>query len=156
MKCPYCSHPVTKVLDKRENTEKDLVRRRRACAKCGKRFTTYEEIGSLDIVVLKKDGSRQDFNREKLFHGIKTACEKRQVTEEQIIHIVDAIEMDLRKRKEKEIQSLDIGKKVLQHLMRLDTVAYMRFASVYYSFEDLKRFEEEIQSLKKGKQRKKS
>jgi len=151
MKCPYCSNVATKVIDKRENVEKDLVRRRRECLKCKKRFTTYEEIGSLDIIVIKKDGSREEFNREKLLRGIKTACEKRPIKEERIIKIVDSIEMELRKAKETEIKSTDIGKKVLKHLMDIDKVAYMRFASVYYSFEDLKRFEKEIKAIKSKK-----
>ena len=149
MKCPYCGHAETKVVDKRETAEFDVTRRRRECLKCEKRFTTYERIEKVDLSVVKKDGRKEPFDKEKIRKGILRACEKRPVTLEQIDKIVDAIESDLRKLKSTEIKSEKIGEKVIGALKKLDKVAYIRFASVYRSFKDVKDFEKEIKEIKK-------
>jgi len=149
MKCPYCGGTETKVVDKRETGEFDSTRRRRECLKCSKRFTTYERVESLNLNVIKKDGRKERFDREKIRKGIIKACEKRPITLEQIDKVVDRIEGDLRKLKSNEIKSEQIGKKVIGALKKLDNVAYLRFASVYRSFADVKDFEKEIKEIKK-------
>ncbi len=149
MKCPYCSHNETKVVDKRETGEFDITRRRRECLKCEKRFTTYERIERVDLSVIKKDGRKEPLDKEKIRRGILRACEKRPVTLEQIDKIVDMIESDLRKLKSTEIKTEKIGEKVISALKKLDKVAYIRFASVYRSFDDVKDFEKEIKEIKK-------
>ena len=149
MKCPYCCHTETKVVDKRETGKFDITRRRRECLKCEKRFTTYERIERVDLSVVKKDGRKELFDKEKIRKGVLRACEKRPVTLEQIDKIVDIIESDLRKLKSTEIKSEKIGEKVIQALKKLDKVAYIRFASVYRSFTDVKDFEKEIKEIKK-------
>ena len=149
MKCPYCGGTETKVVDKRETGEFDATRRRRECLKCSKRFTTYERVESLNLNVIKKDGRKERFDREKIRKGIIKACEKRPITLEQIDKVVDKIEGDLRKLKSNEIKSEQIGKKVIGALKKLDNVAYLRFASVYRSFKDVKDFEKEIKEIKK-------
>ena len=149
MKCPYCGGTETKVVDKRETGEFDSTRRRRECLKCSKRFTTYERVESLNLNVIKKDGRKERFDREKIRKGIIKACEKRPITLEQIDKVVDTIEGDLRKLKSNEIKSEQIGKKVIGALKKLDNVAYLRFASVYRSFKDVKDFEKEIKEIKK-------
>src|SRR3989338_2213170 len=140
MKCPYCTHDETKVMDKRETEDLEATRRRSECLKCGKRFTTYERIEEADIVVVKKDGSRERFNRQKLINGILKACEKRPITTDKIETLVDAVESDLRKRDTVEVDSRIVGNVVMRKLKSLDKVAYIRFASVYLEFEDLDRF----------------
>lgn len=147
MKCPYCAHGETRVVDKRE-VDEEATRRRRECGTCGKRFTTYERIESIDLTVIKRDGSREPFMREKVFNGIKKACEKRPITEDDIDRLVDDIERALRRRKSTEVPSKDIGDLVLKKLKRLDEVAYIRFASVYQAFETAKAFEKEVAVLK--------
>ena len=149
MKCPYCTHDETKVMDKRETEDLEATRRRRECLKCGKRFTTYERIEEADIVVVKKDGSRERFNRQKLINGILKACEKRPITTDKIETLVDAVESDLRKRDTVEVDSKIVGNVVMRKLKSLDKVAYIRFASVYLEFEDLDRFGEELEKLQK-------
>ena len=149
MKCPYCGYAETKVVDKRETGEFDTTRRRRECLKCEKRFTTYERVERVDLGVVKKDGRKELFDKEKIRKGILRACEKRPVTLEQIDKIVDVIESDLRKLKSTEIKSEKIGEKVISALKKLDKVAYIRFASVYRSFADVKDFEKEIKEIKK-------
>ena len=149
MKCPYCRNTETKVVDKRETGEFDTTRRRRECLKCEKRFTTYERVERVDLGVVKKDGRKELFDKEKIRKGILRACEKRPVTLEQIDKIVDVIESDLRKLKSTEIKSEKIGEKVISALKKLDKVAYIRFASVYRSFADVKDFEKEIKEIKK-------
>lgn len=149
MKCPYCAHDETKVMDKRETEELEATRRRRECLKCGKRFTTYERIEEADIVVVKKDGSRERFNRQKLINGLLKACEKRPITTDKIEALVDSVESDLRKRDTVEVDSKIVGKLAMKKLKSLDKVAYIRFASVYLEFEDLARFEEELDRLQK-------
>ncbi len=149
MKCPYCSNTETKVIDKRDSENAPSTRRRRECLKCEKRFTTYERIEEADIYVIKKDGSRQRFDRVKLMHGIQKACEKRPIPIEKLEKLVEGIESDLRKRNETEVDSVAVGKLVMRKLKSIDKVAYIRFASVYLEFEDLGRFGEELDKLQK-------
>ncbi len=150
MRCPYCFHEETKVVDKRETDDLDTTRRRRECLKCKKRFTTYEKVERLDLIVVKKDGRRETFDREKIRRGLIKACEKRQVSYEQIDNFVDRLESELRKLKSKEIQSKAIGEKIIQGLKKLDKVAYIRFASVYRSFADVTDFQKELKELIKN------
>jgi transcriptional repressor NrdR len=147
MKCPFCFHKETKVSDKRETEDFDVIRRRRECLKCKKRFTTYERVEDLGLIVIKKDGRRESFDAEKLKRGILKACEKRPVAYEQIDEIVNKIEAELRKLKSKEIPSSVIGEKVILKLKKLDKIAYIRFASVYRSFADVTDFEKELKDL---------
>ncbi len=147
MKCPYCQNDETKVTDKRD--AEDSTRRRRECLKCGKRFTTYEKIETSNIVVIKKDGSKEKYIREKLKKGLKKACEKRPVNDDKIDAEIDAIEMQLVKNEDGEVSSKDIGELSIKALKKLDKVAYIRFASVYREFADLADFEEELKKLLK-------
>ena len=149
MKCPYCNYEETQVIDTRETENLETTRRRRECLKCNKRFTTYERVEEADIVVVKKDGRRERFERQKLLNGILKACEKRPISLEKIEKIVDEVESDLRKRDSVEVESKTIGEIVMKRLKSLDKVAYIRFASVYREFEDLERFEEELEKLQK-------
>ena len=150
MQCPYCNHGEIKVIDKRESDEKS-IRRRRECLKCEKRFTTYERIESADILIVKKDGGRERFDRDKLRIGVLKACEKRPIPNEKIDRIVDEIESDLRTENDIEIPSSKVGQLVMKKLKRLDKVAYIRFASVYRDFQDVESFEKEVKSLKGGR-----
>jgi len=147
MKCPFCFYLETKVIDKRETEDSDVVRRRRECLKCKKRFTTYERVEDLGLVVVKKDGRRENFDREKIKKGILKACEKRPIGYEQIDELVDKIEADLRKLKTKEVSSSLIGEKIASRLKKIDKIAYIRFASVYRSFADVTDFEKELKDL---------
>jgi len=147
MKCPYCPSDELKVVDKRASVE-NSTRRRRECLKCKKRFTTYEKIEDINIFIEKKDGRRERFDREKLKKGLLRACEKRPVSLDKIDEIVDKIEGKLRKHRKKEIKSDIVGELVMGHLKKLDNVAYIRFASVYRSFQDTKDFEKEIKKLR--------
>jgi len=149
MKCPYCNNEVTKVKDKRETEDLEATRRRRECLKCNKRFTTYERVEEADIVVVKKEGKRERFERQKLINGVIKACEKRPISMDKIEKLVDSVESDLRKRDSVEVDSKTIGKIVMRKLKSLDKVAYIRFASVYSEFEDLDRFGEELEKLQK-------
>ena len=144
MRCPYCFHPGSKVTDKRDSD--NAVRRRRECLKCRKRFTTYERIELREIYVIKKDGRREPFNKEKLKAGISRACEKRPVSQEKIEKTVNEIEEKSRK-KGKEIKSSLIGEMVMNALKKLDKVAYIRFASVYHEFEDVMDFRKELKEI---------
>jgi len=146
MKCPYCESRNTKVTDKRESEKGLAIRRRRECLRCKKRFTTYERVEQVIITVIKKDGKREPFNRAKIMSGIEKACNKRPVTSEQLEKVVSRIESRLRKKKE--VKSSKIGELVLKELKKLDKVAYMRFASVYKEFENLKSFKKEFALLK--------
>lgn len=150
MKCPYCAHEENQVLDSRDSEDLSAVRRRRECLKCSKRFTTYERVDTVDIFIIKKDGRREQFDRSKLLAGIKTACEKRPISMDTIEETVDEIEQNLRRRKTTEIPSKAIGEIVIRRLKVLDKVAYIRFASVYRSFEDVESFEKEVQNLTKS------
>lgn len=146
MCCPYCQSLLSKVIDKRSVSGRGEIRRRRQCLKCGKRFTTYESVASLKILVVKKDGRREVYDREKLCSGLNKALEKRPGIDG-AEKIIDKIEGRMRAERLKEISSSQIGKWVLSELKKLDGVAYLRFASVYHTFEDPKDFERELKSL---------
>ena len=147
MKCPFCGFQESKVIDSRPAEEGATIRRRRECLSCQKRFTTYEIMEHLPLVVIKKDGSRQAFDRIKLLNGIIRACEKRPVTVAEMEKIVDEIERGLNNMMEKEIESTFIGELVMERLKELDEVAYVRFASVYRQFTDVNTFVAEIEKL---------
>ncbi len=147
MKCPYCDHSETKVLDSRDAEGLEITRRRRECEKCGKRFTTYERVEMLDLYVIKKDGHKEKFARDKLMSGIRKACVKLPVSEEQVEELVDAVERDLRRRASVEIPSSKLGELVLRRLKKVNEIAYIRFASVYRSFDDLDTFVKEVKDL---------
>lgn len=149
MLCPFCAHEDSKVIDSRESEDGKTTRRRRECLKCGKRFTTYERVETLDILVIKKDGSREPFDRDKVRGGIVKACVKRPVTAEQIDKLVDEVEAEVRTEPTKEIPSKKIGDIVIRKLRKLDKVAYVRFASIYREFTDLEDFQKELQKLLK-------
>ena len=147
MKCPYCGHPESKVIDSRPADENASIRRRRECLSCARRFTTYETVESLPIVVIKKDGSRQSFDRQKVLRGMIRACEKRPVTLAELERIADEIEQELQNSMEREIRTEVIGEKVMDRLRKVDQVAYVRFASVYRQFKDIDTFMAELNKL---------
>ncbi len=148
MKCPYCGFLEDRVIDSRESEDGRQIRRRRECLRCEKRYTTYEEIEEKSLVVVKKDGRREKFMREKVFAGIQKACEKRPISTQQISLVVDEIEQDLKQRFEKEVSSMDIGNAIVDKLRNLDEVAYVRFASVYRQFKDISEFQKEVEKIK--------
>lgn len=150
MICPFCSHDGTKVVDKREGDSGKTTRRRRECTKCGRRFTTFERVETLDLLVVKKDGRREPFDRVKLRAGIIKSCEKRPVSATDIEKIIDQIEGELRKSGKTEVTSKKIGDLVIKKLKKTDEVAYIRFASVYRQFTDISDFEKELTKLSKG------
>jgi transcriptional repressor NrdR len=147
VKCPFCGHLADKVVDSRESKEGEAIRRRRECLKCERRFTSYERIDRIDYRVVKKDGRRERFDREKLMTGILRACEKRAVPVKRLEAIVDKIEQSLHETAEKEVPTAQIGEFVMSELKMLDQVAYVRFASVYRDFKDAHEFVETIRSL---------
>ena len=147
MKCPYCSYLESRVLDSRPTDEGTAVRRRRECVQCLKRFTTYEKIEELPLVVVKKDGRREPFNRNKILSGLLKACEKRPVPVDVLEKAADEIERDLRNTLDREVESKVIGEMVMEKLKTIDEVAYVRFASVYRQFKDINRFMEELEKL---------
>ena len=147
MKCPFCGYEESKVIDSRPTDEGEKIRRRRECISCGKRFTTYEIIESVPIIVVKKDKSRQAFDRVMLFNGMLRACEKRPVSIEQIDKVVSDIEADLQNSLDREVTSVRIGELVMDKLKELDEVAYVRFASVYRQFKDINTFMDELHKL---------
>lgn len=147
MKCPYCSFEESKVIDSRPTDEGERIRRRRECLNCKKRFTTYEIIESLPIIVIKKDKSREVFDRDKLINGMLKACEKRPVSINDIENAVDGIESTIQNSLDREVTSEHIGELVMDSLKSLDEVAYVRFASVYRQFKDLSTFMEELNKL---------
>ncbi|MBO5452609.1 MAG: transcriptional repressor NrdR [Clostridia bacterium] len=147
MKCPFCSNIESKVIDSRPTEENTNIRRRRECVECGKRFTTYEKVESIPLRVVKKDKSREMFDSQKLINGLVKACEKRPVSMEQIQKIVDDIENEAYSMLDKEITTTRIGERVMDELKNLDDVAYVRFASVYRQFKDIKTFMEELQTM---------
>jgi transcriptional repressor NrdR len=147
MKCPYCSHLGDKVVDSRESKEGEVIRRRRECLECGKRFTSYERIDEIPYMVVKKDGTRERFDRQKLIAGLLKACEKRPVSLAAVEAIGDRVESALQERPEKEIPTADIGAFVMEELKKLDKVAYVRFASVYRHFRDIGEFMTELKDL---------
>lgn len=147
MRCPYCNSNETKVVDKRDVEDDNSIRRRRECLACTKRFTTYERIDMVNLIVVKKNGNRQQFDPEKLKLGIIRSCEKRPVPLEKIELIINDIGTKLRNRKSIEIKSDDIGEMVMSRLKKIDKVAYIRFASVYREFADVEEFEKELSKL---------
>ena len=147
MRCPFCDNEDTKVIGSRPIDDGKAIRRRRECEKCGKRFTTYEKVETTIIMIIKKDGSRQAFDRDKLMNGIIKACEKRPVALADIEGVVDSIERGLNNMMEKEVKSTFLGELVMEQLKDLDEVAYVRFASVYRSFKDVNTFIKEIEAL---------
>ena len=151
MKCPSCGNLGDKVVDSRESKEGDVIRRRRQCLKCAKRFTSRERIEDLEYRVVKKDGTREAFQRQKLIAGLLTASEKRPVSIQQLEAIADRIEAELQDRPEREMTTEDIGARLMQELKQLDQIAYVRFASVYRQFRDVGQFKREVDELQKSK-----
>lgn len=147
MKCPYCGYEESKVIDSRPTDEGQRIRRRRECLECGKRFTTYEIIESLPIIVIKKDKSRETFNRDKLMTGLLRACEKRPVSIDTLDNMIDEIEVIIQNSLDREVSSEKIGELVMDKLMNIDEVAYVRFASVYRQFKDINNFMNELNKL---------
>ena len=147
MNCPLCGHPDNRVVDSRDVRSGSEIRRRRECAECDQRFTTYERVDELPTTVVKKDGRRESFDREKLLTGLLRACEKRPVPRRDLVAIVDSVESTLAAREVREISTEEIGNLVIEELRRLDQVAYVRFASVYRRFEDVNQFMDELKTL---------
>ena len=145
--CPYCNSPKSSVLESRDSEDGQVTRRRRECNRCQKRFTTYERVEIIDLKVVKKDGNKEDFDRVKMKYGIKLACEKRDILEEDIEKIIEDIELRLMNRKSTEVSSSDIGRMILTRLKRMDPVAYLRFASVFLEFNSVGEFKKQIQEL---------
>jgi transcriptional repressor NrdR len=149
MKCPFCQHPESKVIDSRLSVESNITRRRRECEKCAKRFTTYERVEEILPMIVKKDGRRDPFDRMKLLHGIQASCEKRPVSVDVINKLVDEIVDVLQEKGDKEITSREVGELVMRRLKGIDEVAYVRFASVYRSFRDVNEFINEVERVLK-------
>jgi transcriptional repressor NrdR len=147
MKCPYCDYLGTKVLDSRAANENKSIRRRRECERCAKRFTTFEMVEETPLMVIKKDGSREEFSREKMLRGLIRACEKRPVSVEQLDMIVSEVEKQIRNTAHAEVDSRDIGEIVMEQLYPVDEVAYIRFASVYRQFKDINMFMRELTDI---------
>jgi len=154
MKCPYCSHKEDKVVDSRSTAEESAVRRRRECLKCGKRFTTYEYIEEVSLMVIKKDGRREPFDRKKVLAGIIRACEKRPISIEKMEELVVWVERAIQKKSDREVSASRIGELVMEKLKNIDDVAYVRFASVYRQFKDVGQFMVELKDIL-GKDKKK-
>ena len=152
MKCPSCSNLENKVIDSRLNKEGDSTRRRRECLSCGERFTTYERIEKTLPFLIKQDGRREEFDREKVLAGIKKACQKRPISIQEMEALVDRVEQYCQERGEKEMSAVVVGEKVVQELYQLDDVAYVRFASVYRSFKDVNEFMVELKDILKHKE----
>ena len=150
MKCPYCAYEESKVIDSRPTDEGEKIRRRRECLNCTKRFTTYEQIESLPIMVIKKDKTRETFNRDKLLTGMLRACEKRPVSIDQMESMIDEIETTIQNTLDREVTSEKIGELVMDKLKAVDEVAYVRFASVYRQFKDINTFMSELNKLLKN------
>jgi len=151
MRCPYCNHPESKVIDSRESKNGLCIRRRRECLSCGRRYTTYEKIEEIPYMVIKKDGKRQPFESQKLLKGLLKACEKRPVPVAKLEEIVEEVESKLQDRPDKELSAAKIGQLVMRRLKALDKVAYVRFASVYREFKDVVEFKQELESLLREK-----
>jgi transcriptional repressor NrdR len=152
VKCPYCAHLGDKVVDSRESKEGEAIRRRRECLSCGRRFTSYERIDEIPYMVVKKDGSRERFERQKLIAGLLKACEKRPVSVAALEMVADRVEATLQERSEREIGTTEIGSFVMMELKKLDKVAYVRFASVYRHFRDIGEFMTELKDLLNAKE----
>lgn len=151
MKCPYCGYDESKVIDSRPTDEGERIRRRRECLKCGKRFTTYGVIETVPIIVIKKDKSRESFDRNKLLNGLLRACEKRPVSIDTLERVVDEIEGSLQNSLDREVPSSLIGKYAMEKLKEIDEVSYVRFASVYREFKDIATFKEELDRMLKAR-----
>lgn len=147
MKCPYCGNANTSVIDSRPADDNASTRRRRACDSCGKRFTTYEKVETIPLIIIKKDNNREQYDRSKIEKGVLLSCHKRPVSADQIKQLVDDIEKDIFSREEREIPSSEIGEALMRKLKALDSVAYVRFASVYKEFKDVDTFMSELQKL---------
>jgi transcriptional repressor NrdR len=147
MKCPFCGHDEDKVIDSRPAEDGAAIRRRRECLGCGSRFTTYEKIETLPLLVIKKDGTREPFNRDKLLKGLLKACEKRPVSNDQLMQLLTCVESQIQNSLNREISSQDIGELVMKKLKEIDEVAYVRFASVYRQFKDVNSFLEELNEM---------
>jgi len=147
MRCPHCGHKQDKVVDSRATQEESAIRRRRECLKCGKRFTTYEYVEEVSLLVIKKDGRRQPFDRKKVLSGVIRACEKRPISMEKMEDIVIQVERSLQKKSDREIPSSRIGEMVMEKLKEIDDVAYVRFASVYRQFKDVGQFMLELKDI---------
>lgn len=151
MKCPFCSHLEDKVVDSRESREGDVIRRRRECLKCERRFTSYERIDEIPYMVVKKDGRREPFSRDKVMAGLLRACEKRPVSPPKLEAIVNAVEAYVQTSPERERPTTKIGEMIMRRLKDLDKVAYVRFASVYLEFQDVSEFMDELKGLIRGR-----
>ena len=147
MRCPYCTYLESKVVDSRATEENTTIRRRRECLECGKRFTTYERIDELPIMVVKRNGGRERFDRNKLLNGLLKSCEKRPISRDQLEGVVNSVEQQIRNQMEDEIETTVIGELVMNYLSKLDEVAYVRFASVYRQFKDIETFRMELDKL---------
>ena len=147
MKCPYCNHPDTRVIDSRPAEDGSAIRRRRSCDECGKRFTTYEKVETIPLIIIKKDNNREQYNRSKIERGIIRACYKRPVSAEAIQKTVERIEIKIFNLEAKEVSSTDVGEIVMDELKELDEVSYVRFASVYREFKDVNTFMDEIKKM---------
>ena len=147
MKCPYCNHPDTRVIDSRPAEDGSAIRRRRSCDECGKRFTTYEKVETIPLIIIKKDNNREQYNRSKIERGIIRACYKRPVSAEAIQKTVERIEIKIFNLEAKEVSRRDVGEGVMVELKELDEVAYVRFASVYREFKDVNTFMDEIKKM---------
>ncbi len=147
MKCPYCSHENTRVIDSRPAENDNSIRRRRECDECGKRFTTYEKVETIPLIIIKKDNNRETYDRSKIEAGILRACHKRPVSAQQITSLVDEVENEVTNMEEKEIQSQVIGELLMNKLKAVDPVAYVRFASVYREFKDVNTFMDELKKM---------
>ena len=151
MMCPFCAHKEDKVIDSRESQEGDVIRRRRECLGCSRRFTTYERIDEVPYMVVKKDGRREKFDRQKLLSGLLKACEKRPVPMTEMANLVDEVQSILADRTDREISTINIGEYLMKRLASLDKIAYVRFASVYRDFQDVESFLSEIKDLVRQK-----
>ena len=147
MKCPFCAHPEDKVIDSRESREGELIRRRRECLACGRRFTTYERIDEIPYMVVKKDGRREKFDRQKVLSGLLKASEKRPISMSKLAAIIDDVESRLAETPDRELATTEIGEMLMEHLAALDKIAYVRFASVYRDFQDVEAFLDEVTGL---------
>ena len=151
MNCPFCGHKEDKVIDSRESKEGELIRRRRECLGCARRFTTYERIDEIPYMVIKKDGRREKFDRQKVMNGLLKACEKRPIGMSKLADIIDGVEARLAESAERELSTTEIGELLMDHLSGLDKIAYVRFASVYRDFQDVEAFLDELKTMMRTK-----
>ncbi len=147
MRCPFCGHENTRVIDSRPAEENNSIRRRRVCDECSKRFTTYEKVETIPLIIIKKDNNRETYSREKIENGVLRACHKRPISAEQLTSLVDEVETQIYAREEKELPSSVVGELIMDKLKDLDAVAYVRFASVYREFKDINTFMDELKKV---------